>query len=81
MLKDSATKITESEMGDVDQPGFSGFKLIQTIDVGGSKVGTQTVQIIKGDLVCEMTLVNLEMPQDEMVQLAFDMLDKATNAE
>jgi len=81
MMKDSATQITESKMDEVDKPGFSGFKLSQTVDVGGSEVGTQTVQIIKGDLVCEMTFVNTEYDQEDAVQLAFDVLNKATSVD
>lgn len=78
MMKDTDTPITKSELQDLDEPGFSGFKIKQTIDAG-ALIDTQTVLIVKGDLVCEMTLIATEMPQEDMVNLAFDLLNKATS--
>ena len=78
MMKDSVTSIESTDLEAIDKPGFSGFKIEQTVEVSGITMETRTVQVVKGDLVCEITLIQVDTPMEDLVNLAFEVLNKAT---
>lgn len=74
MVKDSNTPVVASERTAVDQDGMTGFIAAQTVEAGGEQIATQTMLVHRGQLACEITLVQIEMEQEELIALGAAIL-------
>lgn len=80
LMKGSAFQITKSDLQKVDRPGFSGFELQQIVEAFKTETPAQTVLLHQGDLVCEITLLGIEVAREKLLDLAVDVLNKAVNS-
>jgi hypothetical protein len=72
--KDTASPIIKSEWEEIDEKDIIGFRVNQVVNSNGIKTPTQSQLVRRGSFVCEITLVQIQMPKEELLGLAKEIL-------
>ena len=72
--KDTASPIIKSEWEEIDEKDIIGFRVNQVVNSNGIKTPTQSQLVRRGSFVCEITLVQIQTPKEELLGLAKEIL-------